>query len=354
MIGAEMAGALQQFRMSTASQTEKAQISYDPMPYGSVLIVDDVETNLYVAKGLLAPYELSLDTAASGYEAIEKVKAGSVYDIIFMDHMMPKMDGIEATKILRGMGYLRPVIALTANALVGQAEMFMSNGFDGFISKPIDVRQLNTTLNKMIRDKQPFEVIDAARQQRAAKQALKKAPSQPEALLATEAFVRDAERAIATLETICRNEFRRASDVNIFGITVHAMKNALAGIDEADLANDALRLEQAGQKQDFALIITETPLFIDALREASRKIKARAGGLGPEDEDREFLRGKLQVVLSACEARDKQAAKTALVELKRKAWSRKTKDMLNSVVENVLKDNFDSAANMVKDEEAQS
>jgi signal transduction histidine kinase/CheY-like chemotaxis protein len=349
MLGKEMAETLQQFKMSSASQIEKAQITYDPMPYGSVLIVDDVETNLYVAKGLLAPYELSIETAISGYETIDKIKNGSVYDIIFMDHMMPKMDGIETTKILREMGYLRPIIALTANALVGQAEMFMSNGFDGFISKPIDVRQLNTTLNKMIRDKQPFEVIDAARQQRAAKQALqKKQPTDP-APLTTEAFVRDAERAIATLDTICRNEFRRANDINIFGITVHAMKNALVNIDETELANEALKLEQAGQKQNFALIITETPLFIEALRKASRKIKARTSGLDPEDEDREFLHEKLQIVRSACEAREKQTAKRVLVELKRRTWSRPTKDLLNNIVENVLKDNFDEAANLAKE-----
>jgi signal transduction histidine kinase/CheY-like chemotaxis protein len=354
MIGREMAETLQQFKMSSVSQTEKAQITYDPMPYGSVLIVDDVETNLYVARGLMAPYELSIETALSGFETIDKIKAGSVYDIIFMDHMMPKMDGIETTKILRERGYMRPIIALTANALVGQAEMFMSNGFDGFISKPIDVRQLNTTLNKMIRDKQPFEVIDAARRERAAKQALQKTQQQPAAVpltaaLATEAFIRDAERSIATLELICRNEFRRANDVNIFGITVHSMKNALVNIDETELANDALKLEQAVQKQNFAMVITETPAFLDSLRKVTEKLKSKVSGGEPEDEDPAFLREKLQIVRTACGAQDKQTAKTVLIELKRKTWSRPTKDLLNSVIEQVLKDNFDEAANLLKD-----
>ena len=138
------------------------------MPYGNVLIVDDVETNIYVTKGLLSPYGLKIDSALSGFEAIDKIKSGSIYDIIFMDHMMPKMDGIEATKILRELGYICPIVALTANALVGQAEMFLANGFDDFISKPIDVRQLNAVLNKLIRDKQPPEVLEAARRQRPA------------------------------------------------------------------------------------------------------------------------------------------------------------------------------------------
>jgi len=316
MIGKKMAETLQQFKMSSASQTEKAQIIYDPMPYGSVLIVDDVETNLYVARGLLSPYELSMETANSGFEAIDKVKDGGVYDIIFMDHMMPKMDGIEATKILREMGYKGTVIALTANAIVGQAEMFMNNGFDGFISKPIDVRQLNATLNKMIRDKQPFEVIDAARRQKAARKAAQETP-QPAALLAKEIFVRDMEKAAATLEMICKNE--------------------------------ALKPEQAGQDRDIAMIITETPRFIESLRKVSEKLKADVEGGEPEDEDIGFLHEKLRVVHKACEERDKQTAKAVLVELKRKTWPRTTKDLLNTIVENVLKDNLDEAASLAKD-----
>jgi CheY-like chemotaxis protein len=86
-----------------------------------------------------------------------------VFDIIFMDHYMPRMDGMEATKILRSMGYKHPIVALTANALVGQAEVFMAEGFDGFISKPIDIRQLNAALNKFIRDRYPDEIVNAAR-----------------------------------------------------------------------------------------------------------------------------------------------------------------------------------------------
>jgi len=223
--------------------------------------------------------------------------------------MMPKMDGIEATKILREMGYKGTVIALTANAIVGQAEMFMQNGFDGFISKPIDVRQLNATLNKMIRDKQPFEVIDAARRQKADRKAAQKTPP-PAAPLTKEIFVRDVEMAAATLEMICKDE--------------------------------ALKLEQAGQDRDIAVIIAETPKFIESLRKVSEKLRTDA------DEDIGFLHEKLRIVHKACKERDKQTAKAALVELKHKTWSRTTTDLLNAIVQNVLKDNFDEAASLVK------
>jgi CheY-like chemotaxis protein len=133
------------------------------MPYGSILIVDDVETNLYVAEAFLKPYELRTETAMSGFEAIDKIESGKSYSLILMDHMMPKMDGIETTQRLRKMGFTNPIIALTANALVGQEEVFLSSGFDGFISKPIDIHHLDRVLNKMVRDRQPPEVIEAAR-----------------------------------------------------------------------------------------------------------------------------------------------------------------------------------------------
>ena len=169
IMGREAAENLEQFRMRSREFFEKINISHDPMPYGSILVVDDVEANIYVAKGLLTLYDIKIDSANSGIKAIEKIKNGQKFDIIFMDHMMPDMDGIEATKQIRDLGYKAPIIALSANALGGQAEVFIKNGFDDFISKPIDIRHLNHILNKYVRDRYPKEVIEEARRQRAEK-----------------------------------------------------------------------------------------------------------------------------------------------------------------------------------------
>ena len=164
VLGKEGAENLQQFNLENkAKQKRTRQIQREYMPYGKILVVDDMEPNLYVAKGLMSPYGLSIDTALSGKIAIEKIKSGLVFDIIFMDHYMPEMDGIETTKAIRTLGYKEPIIALTANALVGQAEVFMANGFDGFLSKPIDTRQIDSTLNRLIRDKYPAETVESAR-----------------------------------------------------------------------------------------------------------------------------------------------------------------------------------------------
>ena len=152
-IGPEIVERLHNFTYVDESHIYQSHIVYEPMPYGSVLVVDDVETNLYVAEGILSLYELHVELAESGYEAIEKVESGKEYDIIFMDHMMPNMDGIVATQKLRELGYKGTIVALTANALVGNEEMFTQNGFDGFVPKPIDLRSIDVILNKFIRDR---------------------------------------------------------------------------------------------------------------------------------------------------------------------------------------------------------
>jgi len=165
VIGSELAENINKCsRGKSAPPVKKsAQIIREYMPYGKVLIVDDMEPNLYVARGLLSSYGLSIETVLSGEEAVEKIKKGLTFDIIFMDHFMPGMDGIETVKIIRGLGYTYPIVAMTANALAGHAEMFAKNGFDGFIPKPIDIRQLNDMLNKLIRDRYPAETVEAAR-----------------------------------------------------------------------------------------------------------------------------------------------------------------------------------------------
>ena len=121
----------------------------------NVLIVDDIITNLKVAKGLLLPYKMEIDMCKSGMMAIEAIK-NNRYDLVFMDHLMPEMDGIETTKKIREMGdqdpYYNdlPIIALTANAVSGTKEMFLKHGFNDFLSKPIDTIKLNTILEKWI------------------------------------------------------------------------------------------------------------------------------------------------------------------------------------------------------------
>ena len=164
LVGSALAENMKNFQTASHAKIKRSQIVYENMSYGRVLIVDDVGMNLYVARGLMTPYGLQIDTANNAKKAIRLVESGKDFDIIFMDHMMPEIDGIMATKILREMGYKGTIVALTANAILGQADKFMENGFDDFISKPIDTRQLNSVLRKHVRDKQPEEVLALAKQ----------------------------------------------------------------------------------------------------------------------------------------------------------------------------------------------
>lgn len=124
-------------------------------PKAKILIVDDNLVNLKVAKGLMSPYEMEIDIVISGYEAINMVQKKN-YDIVFMDHMMPGMDGVETTKAIRnlnnGVFEELTIIALTANAVTGAKDMFIENSLNDFLSKPIEIKKLNLILNKWIRE----------------------------------------------------------------------------------------------------------------------------------------------------------------------------------------------------------
>jgi signal transduction histidine kinase/CheY-like chemotaxis protein/HPt (histidine-containing phosphotransfer) domain-containing protein len=123
-------------------------------PAADILVVDDNDFNLKVASGILGLSQIDAQTASSGKEAIALVKRNE-YDIVFMDHMMPEMDGVEATAEIRALGgkYASlPIIALTANAVQGAREMFLANGFSDFIAKPIDAYELNELLMKWLPD----------------------------------------------------------------------------------------------------------------------------------------------------------------------------------------------------------
>jgi CheY-like chemotaxis protein len=348
-IGKELADNLMQLNLSNISRIRTVQIKREFMPYGRVLVVDDVETNLYVARGLLAPYGLSIDTAMSGFDAVDRIRDGSVYDIIFMDHMMPKMDGIEATKLIRSLGYKAPVVALTANALAGQIDMFLNNGFDDFISKPIDIRQLNASLNKFIRDKQNPEVVDAAREQKN-KLFANGHHSLTDQL--AEIFIRDAKKSAAILEAIYINKCRRSDDISMFVINIHAMKSALANIGETSLSGAAAKLEAAGREQNMKVIMTEIPSFLELLYGVIHKLEAKSlerekGAEEITDSDLQQLKEKLLEIQAACTAYNKKTAKDLLTELMKYYWPPEIKELLSKISECLLHSDFDEAAALI-------
>ena len=136
-------------RGATAIEEAKEKVVFDGL---RALIVDDEPMNLVVASGLFKEYNMEIDTAESGKEALQKYERDN-YDVIFMDHMMPEMDGVEAMKKLRFLAEQNrktvKIIALTANAVSGAREMFLKEGFDGFISKPIYLAEFERVMNRV-------------------------------------------------------------------------------------------------------------------------------------------------------------------------------------------------------------
>jgi len=352
VLGKELTEKLRNFRISSSAQMKRAKIIREYMPYGKVLIVDDVYSNLYVAKGLMAPYGLSIDTVTSGAEAISKIKSGELYDIIFMDHMMPKMDGVEATKIIRDLGYKNPIVVLTANAITGQAKFFLENGFDEFISKPIDIRQLNTILNNLIRNKQSPEVIaEANRQKSELDSGHQSNLPKPDSVLRT-VFLLDVKQSLPILEeTLERIDVASEGDLRLFSINVHAMKSALANIGEASASKRALALELAGKEQNRSFIKTHARSLIDSIRLIEARMQLEndnSASSNDIEEDTTFLREQLQIISAACAAYDERPVHAALEALKKLPWKKETKVLIDKIAEQLLYGDFDEAGKLAK------
>jgi len=219
-------------------------------PNARILIVDDIDTNLKVANGLMLPYKMQVDLRLSGAEAIDAVAKNS-YDLVFMDHMMPEMDGIEATRRIREIGKTElPIIALTANAVSGTKEMFLANGFNDFLSKPIDIIKMNAILEKWI----PKE-----KQEKTTETVYKNESNVNLEVLST--FHRDGVNKIEEIKKCLETD-----NYNLYTIYVHALKSASASIGALELSEMAKDLENAGKQQDLAYIKQHNPEFLNALK----------------------------------------------------------------------------------------
>jgi CheY-like chemotaxis protein/anti-sigma regulatory factor (Ser/Thr protein kinase) len=302
-IGKKMAENLMSERYTASKLARRANIVYVDMPYASVLVVDDVNTNLDVVKGMLKPYGLRVDTATSGKQAIEMIRSEKPrYDAIFMDHMMPGMDGVEATNIIReelGTEYARtiPIIALTANAVVGSEQMFLDNGFQAFISKPIDILILDSVLRKWVRDKtreRGFDAMadhDVAGDRGAAEQGEQlfcgpqKAPCDAEDLVIEGVDVRagvanfgnDVDMYVTVLSTFSKNtrnmlteidEHLAKVDLKDYSIEVHGIKGSAYNIFATELGDRAKRLENLAKAGEEALVRAENRDFVEYVNDA--------------------------------------------------------------------------------------
>ena len=163
-IDKELAEKLRNFSYAENKRVINKKLLRVNLDYAKVLVVDDMQTNLDVAVGLLSKYKMQVDCLNNGQDSVERIRSGTpVYNAVFMDHMMPGMDGVETADRIRAIGteYAQkiPIIALTANAIHGTEEMFYKHGFQGFITKPIDIMEMDSVIRKWVRD----ESVEKAR-----------------------------------------------------------------------------------------------------------------------------------------------------------------------------------------------
>jgi CheY-like chemotaxis protein/HPt (histidine-containing phosphotransfer) domain-containing protein len=258
-------------------------------PTATILLVDDNSTNLKVAEGLLAPYKMQIDSCLSGEESIELVQQKE-YDIIFMDHMMIGMDGVEATQIIRKTHSETPIIALTANAISGMREMFLENQFSDYLAKPIEISKLNEMVAKWLpqekREKPVAPEVEVAAEVVATETVAAEVVATEVAaeigtteVVATAAELQIEGVDIATgirmtggtekqyvqiLGLYCKDVLKRvelmdavpsgAEETKAFIVYVHALKSASASIGASEISEEAKALEIAGRNEDFTFI----------------------------------------------------------------------------------------------------
>ena len=331
-------------------------------PSAKVLIVDDIETNLKVAQGLLKPYGMTIDTCLSGKSAIEAVLAKE-YDMVLMDHMMPEMDGIEATKIIRSLGGSHanlPIVALTANAIVGAREMFLQNGFDDFLSKPIEVNKLNNILAKWIpAEKQmkaePAQVVDAESDEK------------------VEIFIEgvdvargitlsggSAEDYLDTLAVFHKNGVEKMSElaqcletdnISLYTTYVHALKSACANIGAKILSDEASSLESAGINQDNDFIKIHNNDFVNNLKNLLENINEVivANTKKPDNSelDETVMTEELAKLKTAVEAFDLEAIEEISEKLQNFTQLPEKGEALSSLLKNVLLSKYKLALSQI-------
>ena len=284
-IGRETANNFMNVRFADNKRAQNALLKRTNLSYASVLVVDDVQTNLDVTRGMLIPYGLYIDCALNGQQAIDMIRNENPrYDAVFMDHMMHNMDGIETVRIIReeiGTNYARnvPIIALTANAIIGNEKMFLEHGFQAFISKPIDIVRLdsilcrwvgNKNINKAENDKDKYEETNHP---------VKNGETLLDGIIikdvnldkALELFSGDEEVFFKVLNSYLVNtrpllgnikKYLESENLTDYAVIVHGIKGSSFGIGAIRAGEDAQRLERMARAGKADEVLAENDAFV--------------------------------------------------------------------------------------------
>jgi len=237
------------------------------MAGASILAVDDVEVNLEVIKLFLKPYDLDVETAESGQQAIDLIKGKNEYDLIFMDHLMPVMDGIEAVKIIRSMDseYARnvPIVALTADTMPGSEKKFLENGFSDFMPKPIDAHHLDICLKKWLAGDEKRIAVSAG-SLIDFEDGIARFGSEEKFKKVILSFKRNIPAMLKELEENSGEEYI---------ISIHNLKGCARTVFMDEIGDRAQELEMAAKKGDWEFVKSKNSTLIEDVQKIVDAIK---------------------------------------------------------------------------------
>jgi signal transduction histidine kinase/HPt (histidine-containing phosphotransfer) domain-containing protein len=258
-------------------------------PDAAILVVDDNVVNLHVVEGFLKPYKVRAVYVTRGQDAVDAASRRE-FDVILMDHMMPGMDGIEATERIRSLGGKNervPIIALTATAIKGAREMFIENGFNDFITKPMSGRDLAEMILKWLPSGKVREGAGTENRPQA------KAPGEERALAKLVkcrgldlAAAKETTGSYANLASAVRDfcgqipakaalieKYAAEGDIESYTIEVHGLKSSARMIGAKELGEQAAYLEACGHKKELEEIARKTPALMERYRSYLQKLR---------------------------------------------------------------------------------
>ncbi len=300
----EPIGVYESFSKNNLAAGEKSHVSFTA-PTAQILAVDDSPMNLVVINNLLKHTKVQVNTAESGFEGL-RLSREKKYDLIFLDHMMPEKDGIETLKDIRSdeknENNKTPIICLTANAISGAKERYLAEGFDGYLSKPIDIYLLEESLLEFLpkdkveigSEKDVSENGDAADSEASGQEAALLNSLRSSNIIDVEAGIRnngDQGAFISILKMYAVGAYSRASQLNNlykegdianYAILIHAIKSSSRIIGAAPLGEDAQQLENAAKAEDMAFLDAHHQEFLTSfgkLKDGLLKILEETGML---------------------------------------------------------------------------
>lgn len=345
------------------SQAQKAIVFDFKAPAANILIVDDNPTNLTVSKGLLEPLEMNIDTATSGMEAIDKISLKK-YDLIFMDHMMPGMDGVETTRVIRRLhpSYQDvPIIALTANAVEGTKEQFLAEGMNDFVAKPIEVPVILAALKRWLPKKlmkkidKPIEFSSGSDSEHQI--AIKGLDTESAlSLLGSQelymAALKDYYQLILPKAKRIK-ELEEAEEWDGYTIEVHALKSSSKQVGALELSEQAALLEAAGKAGNIPLIRKRTDKMLELYVEYAKILRPFFEDESDSSENSpeataELLKPLFEKMREALEELDMDKMDEVLAEFKSYSYPSNMQEYLNQLALSVESLDVDSCMSILE------